>query len=118
VTEFADALTSSMMVLVENVLRRNVCYRADVCAEMEASARFSNRKQCTSLQLDRRQAGGHLRGLRPSVWLQPSTRPSRSSINVIALVPFWTGLIIARLNSAYSRDRKDSRSNSLGKHFR
>lgn len=116
-TEFADALTSSMVVL-ENVLRREVCYRADVCAEMEASARFSNRKQCTSSQLDRRQASGHLRGLRPSVWLQPSTKPSRSSINVIALVPFWTGLTIAQLNSAYSRGRKDSRSNSFGKYFR
>jgi hypothetical protein len=32
----------------------------------------------------------------------------------VALLPFWPGLPIARLNSAQGRRRKDSRSNSLG----
>ena len=42
---------------------------------------------------------------------QRGLRSQRS--NVIALILFWTGLTIARLNSVYSRGRKDSRSNSL-----
>lgn len=45
------------------------------------------------------------RALRPTSYLE------------VAQLPFWPGLPIARLNSAYGRGRKDSRSNSLGNIF-
>lgn len=53
-------------------------------------------------------------GSLPKCLAERSTRTSRPAINVIALLPFWTGLAVARLNSAYGRTRKDSRCNSLG----
>jgi hypothetical protein len=93
-TELADALTSSMVVVLEDVQEGGSLARSGDGRERNgAGARFSVFstpicKQCTSSQSIRWRPGRQVDIC--GVYAQVS------SPNVIALVPFWTGLPIAR----------------------
>lgn len=104
----------------DNVRRRRVCYRAAMIAQEWRQVHDFQLQSQTMHELAIRLHGKQVDicGVFAAVFGYSPQRALRpTSYLEVALLPFWPGLPIARLNSVYGRGREDSRSNSLGSIF-
>jgi hypothetical protein len=102
----------------DNVWQRGVCYRAAMIAQEWRQVHGFQLQTMHELAIRLHGKQVDICGVLTAVFgCSPQRALRPTSYLEVALLPFWPGLPIARLNSAYGRGRKDSRSNSLGDIF-
>ena len=101
-----------------DVRRRGVCYRAAMIVQEWRQVHGFQSQTMHELAIRLHGKQVDICGVFAAVFgCSPQRALRPTSYLEVALLPFWPGLPIARLNSAYGRGRKDSRSNSLGSIF-